>query len=199
MTRPLKIYLADRRSFFPTPWRSGSVRRISASVMASRGFIHWTMKSRGMRQACGPTFSSIVHVCAHMRAADLGIFNLTPFRGPSADVGTVFELGFFAGLGKPAFGYTNDVPRIFLNRVKTFDTLSHDAEKGEWRDGLELSVENFGNADNLMIDAALAEQGRAIVRHAADASARYHDLTGFETCLRQAAELFAVDAKERSA
>ena len=32
--------------------------------------------------------------CALMRRADIGLFNLTPFRGPSADCGTVFELGF---------------------------------------------------------------------------------------------------------
>jgi nucleoside 2-deoxyribosyltransferase len=135
---------------------------------------------------------------ALIREADLGIFNLTPFRGPSADVGTVFELGFFAGLGKPAFGYTNDADDL-LSRVRRFDTLSHDAETGEWRDGMALAVENFGNADNLMIDASLVEQGHAIVRHAAEAGAHYHDLTGFEACLRQAAELFAANVKERSA
>ena len=38
-----------------------------------------------------------------MRRADCGIFNLTPFRGPSADVGTVFELGVMAAQGKPVF------------------------------------------------------------------------------------------------
>jgi nucleoside 2-deoxyribosyltransferase len=42
-----------------------------------------------------------------IRRADLGIFNLTPFRGSSADVGTVFELGLMTGLKKPAIGYTN--------------------------------------------------------------------------------------------
>jgi len=28
------------------------------------------------------------------------VFNLTPFRGPSADAGTVFELGFMYSKGK---------------------------------------------------------------------------------------------------
>jgi nucleoside 2-deoxyribosyltransferase len=37
---------------------------------------------------------------AMMRDADFGILNLTPFRGPSADVGTVFEL---KAIGKAGF------------------------------------------------------------------------------------------------
>jgi nucleoside 2-deoxyribosyltransferase len=31
-----------------------------------------------------------------MDRADAGLFNLSPFRGPSADAGTVFELGYMA-------------------------------------------------------------------------------------------------------
>jgi nucleoside 2-deoxyribosyltransferase len=49
--------------------------------------------------------------------ADCGIFNLTPFRGPSADVGTVFELGVMVTLGKPVFGYTNSM-RDYATRCR---------------------------------------------------------------------------------
>ena len=42
-----------------------------------------------------------------MHQADAGIFNLSPFRGPSADVGTVLELGVMAAMGKPVFAYTH--------------------------------------------------------------------------------------------
>ena len=45
---------------------------------------------------------------AMMQRADFGICNLTPFRGASADAGTVFELGLMVGFGKPVFAYTND-------------------------------------------------------------------------------------------
>ena len=37
-----------------------------------------------------------------MDAADAIIANLTPFRGPGADAGTVYELGYMAGRGKLA-------------------------------------------------------------------------------------------------
>ena len=39
-----------------------------------------------------------------MDAADAIIANLTPFRGPSADAGTVYELGYMAGRGKFCLG-----------------------------------------------------------------------------------------------
>lgn len=35
------------------------------------------------------------------------IANLTPFRGASADAGTLVELGWFLGRGRPIFGYSN--------------------------------------------------------------------------------------------
>ena len=42
-----------------------------------------------------------------MEESDIIIANLTPFRGASADAGTLIELGWFLGRGKPAFGYSN--------------------------------------------------------------------------------------------
>ena len=44
---------------------------------------------------------------AMMEASDVIIANLTPFRGASADAGTLVELGWFFGRGRPAFGYSN--------------------------------------------------------------------------------------------
>ncbi len=44
---------------------------------------------------------------AMMEACDVIIANLTPFRGPSADAGTLTEIGWFLGRGKPVFGYSN--------------------------------------------------------------------------------------------
>jgi nucleoside 2-deoxyribosyltransferase len=124
---------------------------------------------------------------AMMRKADFGILNLTPFRGPSADVGTVFELGMLAGLGKPVFAYTNEGDD-FLARVRRTQATQYDSAAEVWRDSAGMTIENYGNTDNLMIDATLAEEGRSIVRRAAKGEARYRDLTGFEECLRLAAE-----------
>jgi nucleoside 2-deoxyribosyltransferase len=37
------------------------------------------------------------------------IVNLTPFLGPSADVGSAYEMGFMRTLGRPIFAYSNDM------------------------------------------------------------------------------------------
>ena len=53
-----------------------------------------------------------------MRGCDAMIVNLTPFRGPSADVGSAYEMGFMRELGRTIFAYTND-DRPPLDRVAT--------------------------------------------------------------------------------
>lgn len=83
---------------------------------------------------------------AAMRACDLAFVNLTPFRGPSADPGTVFELGWLVASGKPVFAYTAE-PRLHAERVVP--------------DG--YAVERHEMFDNLMLHAALITQGRDIV------------------------------------
>src|SRR4051794_21916363 len=51
-----------------------------------------------------------------MRSCAAMIVNLTPFRGPSADVGSAYEMGFMRALGRPIYAYTNDA-RPLLDRV----------------------------------------------------------------------------------
>ncbi|MCQ4160038.1 nucleoside 2-deoxyribosyltransferase [Roseomonas sp. GC11] len=88
---------------------------------------------------------------AMMEAADIAIANLTPFRGVSADSGTLVELGWFLGRGKPVIGYSNDATP-FAARCHAFTARCPDPLPG-------ISVEGFGLADNLMILGALAETG----------------------------------------
>jgi nucleoside 2-deoxyribosyltransferase len=129
---------------------------------------------------------------AMIAEADFGVLNLTPFRGPHADVGTAFEFGLLTGLKKPVWGYTNDVDDL-LPRVKRHDIVTFDPIARVWRDSGGMSVEDFGNAENLMIEAALLEQGHSLVRNAVLAAERFRDLRGFEHCLRLAAEAYARD------
>jgi nucleoside 2-deoxyribosyltransferase len=48
-----------------------------------------------------------------MQSCDAMIVNLTPFRGPSADVGSAYEMGFMRALGRPIYAYTNDARPFF--------------------------------------------------------------------------------------
>ena len=121
---------------------------------------------------------------AMVNAADAIIANLTPFRGPGADAGTVYELGYMAGRGKLCLGYSND-PACYADRVREFTAVtSHD---GRLVDALGLTVEDFGLADNLMMIHALDLHGCALVTPPQAPADIWHDLTAFETCVRLAA------------
>lgn len=128
---------------------------------------------------------------AHMRGCAALIANLTPFRGPSADVGTVYEIGFMRALGRPVFGYATTAERF---AERTLDWIGAAAVRdgaGNWRDAAEMSVEDFGLFDNLMLDGAISASGGLLVVTELP-EARWSDLTLFETCVRAAAALLMV-------
>jgi len=125
---------------------------------------------------------------AMMIEADAMIANLTPFRGPSADAGTVYELGYMAGRGKPCLGYSND-PRSYADRVRELTHVS--SRDGRSIDAQGMTVEDFGLTDNLMIVHGLDLHGCALVTPPQAPTDIWHDLDAFETCVRLAAERLA--------
>ena len=94
-----------------------------------------------------------------MDAADAIIANLTPFRGPGADPGTVYELGYMAGRGKLCLGYCND-PAPYAERVARFMKVTTAPDK-RLIDNDGLTVEDFALPDNLMMIHALELHGCA--------------------------------------
>jgi len=115
---------------------------------------------------------------AHIQGSDALIANLTPFRGPSADPGTVFEVGFMRALGRPVFGWTAADSTL---RARTAGGAAAGA------DG--LAIEDFGLADNLMIPGAIAASGGALF--AATLADPWGDLSLFEACVKAAAAALA--------
>jgi nucleoside 2-deoxyribosyltransferase len=177
--RSWPIYLAGPDVFLPNAVHLGAAKK---ALCEAAGFTGLFPLDSDIPPGAGQDAAIYRANARMMAAATFGIFNLTPFRGPSADVGTVFELGLMAGMGKTVFGYTND-PRPARARVP-HATLR---PNGDWRDAQDLLVEDFGNADNLMIDHCLAASGHPLVR--IDAGGKLDDLTGFATCLALAATL----------
>jgi len=122
---------------------------------------------------------------AMMDEAHAIIANLTPFRGPGADPGTVYELGYMAGRGKFCLAYCND-PEIYAERAVRFTTVTRGSDKRLIdRDG--LTVEDFGLPDNLMMIHALDLHGRPLVTPRTRPQDIWHDLASFEACVRLAA------------
>ena len=126
---------------------------------------------------------------AMMDASDAIIANLTPFRGPGADAGTVYELGYMAGRGKFCLGYSND-PASYATRAARFGSVTTSSD-GRLIDVQRLTVEDFGHPDNLMMIHALDLHGCALVVPQAAPADIWHDLAAFETCVRLAAELLS--------
>jgi nucleoside 2-deoxyribosyltransferase len=114
------------------------------------------------------------------------IVNLTPFRGPSADVGSAYEMGFMRALGRPIFGYSNDA-RPFLNRVADFCGGVRIRPTGEHEDPDGLAIEQFALHDNLMLAGGVIASGGCFVAEATPLAERYTSLAAFERCVTQAA------------
>ncbi len=126
---------------------------------------------------------------AHIRGCRAVIANLTPFRGPSADAGTVYEVGFARALGRVVFGYTNSAAP-FTQRTLDFASTHGGAIASPgriWRDGDGLLIEQFRRFDNLMIEGGLIGSGGALVVPQSEPEDRWRDLRTFEMCVGLAA------------
>jgi nucleoside 2-deoxyribosyltransferase len=80
-----------------------------------------------------------------IKSCDIVIANLSPFRGPEPDSGTVWEVGFAQGLGKVVIGYCTDRRDL---KTKTQEMLG--LAPSSHRDRQNLEIEDFGLTHNLM-------------------------------------------------
>ncbi|MBV1797857.1 nucleoside 2-deoxyribosyltransferase [Siccirubricoccus sp. G192] len=126
---------------------------------------------------------------AHIRGCDALIANLTPFRGPSADPGTVYELGFMRGLGRPVLGYANAAAHFGSRTLAALGPAARRRADGAWEDAEGMAVEDFDLRDNLMLDGGIRAAGGIFETEAVPPAARWRDLTAFTRCVAAAARL----------
>lgn len=118
---------------------------------------------------------------AMMQRADMVIANLTPFRGASADAGTLVELGWFLGRGRPIFAYSNSATPFAARSAALLARLP-DPMPG-------LSVGGFGLPDNLMIPGAVETGGLPVFLPEADEDLAFDSLEVFARCVAGAARV----------
>jgi nucleoside 2-deoxyribosyltransferase len=190
----MKLYLAGPDVFLSDAVEIGRCKKDictrygQVGLFPLDGGIAGTAIENGPADRSAPPSQQIFRGCiAMMEAADAVIANLTPFRGPSADAGTVYELGYMAARRKLCTGYSN-VPGSYSGRIDSVPKTLPDGHAIEVdRDGHE--VEDFGLADNLMIVHALDSFGHPLlVPHVAPAN-RWRDLALFEKCVQWIAGL----------
>ncbi len=185
----MKIYLAGPEVFLPN---ATDVLRQKAALARQYGFEPLApgdnqIDVTGAPRERGYQINGFDE--ALMDEADGIIANLTPFRGPGADPGSCYEVGYMCAKGKAAFAYSND-PRLYVQRVR--DLSGGHLHKGEgghaFFDPSGLAVENFDMPENLMLVGGIERRGGRVITHKAPADALYSDLTAFEECLRLMAE-----------
>jgi nucleoside 2-deoxyribosyltransferase len=175
-----RIYLAGPEVFLPNAAEIGAAKQALCTEFGFEGLYPG-------EEGAAISAETIYRRCIQqMRAADLIVANLTPFRGPSADAGTVFELGYMTALGKPVLAYTNDAAAL-LERTRRADPQARfDAGRQAWLDAEGLLIEGFGLFDNLMLVYGLAAP---VVARDVSPAQRYTDLAGFRACLELARRL----------
>jgi nucleoside 2-deoxyribosyltransferase len=165
----IRLYLAGPDVFLPD---APAVARAKLDLCASLGFEGiFPFDVEASPTASGSFGEGVAIYRANlelMRSADAIIANLTPFRGPGADAGTAFELGFFAALDRPIYGYSS-AAEDFAARMRALVGAEGDAV-----------VEDFGHQDNLMLGGAVASHGQWVTVADGDPAA----MAAFEACLR---------------
>jgi nucleoside 2-deoxyribosyltransferase len=170
----MRIYLAGPEVFLATARDVGAAKKAICAVHGHDGVFPLDPPAP---PPSGLADWRRIHAANEMliRGCDALVANLTPFRGVGADPGTVFELGFMRGLGRPVHGYTHD-PRH--HRLRVADATPH---ANGWRDASGLEVEDFGLAENLMLEGAIASAGGVMLR--AEVPLDWTDLSLFERCI----------------
>ena len=124
-----------------------------------------------------------------IKSCEIVIANITPFRGPSADVGTAYEMGFAHALGKKVFAYTNVAMPFTERTVKALKSQVKRSNDGKLRDAHGMFIEEVDLTDNLMIDGCIHASTKRLVIEEAPADQLFTYLGGFEKCLKAAQEM----------
>ncbi|WP_244606431.1 nucleoside 2-deoxyribosyltransferase [Arsenicitalea aurantiaca] len=186
----IRVYIAGPEVFLPEGFAQVERKR---ALCRQYGMEPSARQGDFLKYEGGDKFTFGTMISRHneelMDASDIVIANLTPFRGVSADPGTVYELGYMVARGAKAFGYTNTA-RPYATRVAEdhYGGDTRTAETGRLVGPDGLMIENHEMIDNLMIDGGIARSGGFVIRHEAPPKARLTDLTAYEACLARIAE-----------
>ena len=184
MTSP-RIYLAGPDVFLPDAAAMFTAKR---KLCAEYGFVGVAPIDSATDLSMLSKRAAAMQISAGnedmIRSCNLLIANLTPFRGPSADVGTAYEMGF--ALGLPVFAYSNVAGNLLERTRDALGTQVRERGVGGLEDADGMLLEDFDCVDNLMLDGAVEASGTQLVISPTPADRRFVDLAGFEACLKLA-------------
>jgi nucleoside 2-deoxyribosyltransferase len=154
----MKIYLAGPEVFEPYPIAKGISLKAICMKHGAEGLFP-------MDNELGDEEQGSTSQAAYIRAANMALIescdaiiaNMRPFRGPSMDVGTAYEMGVGAALGKIVVGYTVNW-KSYVDKVKEVHTVERGTD-GYLRDESGMAVEEFGDGDGRLVDNLMISCG----------------------------------------
>lgn len=172
------VYLAGPDVFYPDALKIGAEKKAKLAAVGLHG--HFPFDNEIPKEAfqnlalaantiANANEQMMLDCCAEGRIGVI-LANMTPYHGPSTDVGTGFEIGFMSALAATRnnviiIGYTTD-QRPFEERV--IDDYYGGHQHTSERDGMLFGtdgnmIEAFRQADNLMLTNAIAKTGGRVV------------------------------------
>jgi nucleoside 2-deoxyribosyltransferase len=139
----MKIYLAGPEVFRPDCIAHGRYLKQCCADHGHRGFFPLDNEEDHPEEIDRANLAMI-------DLADVVVANLSPFRGPSADAGTILEVGYARARDKTVIGWTRS-PTKYLERVQEFHRCWNLSELGHYVDVDGMMIEDFQGFDNLMI------------------------------------------------
>ena len=174
-----KLYLAGPDVFLADALVVGARKRGLCADWGFEGLFPLDGNDAGREASAKRIYQTNIDL---LRGSEGVVANLTPFRGISADVGTVYEVAYALALRLPVFAYTGASAALGARIRAAFGSARDPAFAG---DG--MIVEDFGLPDNLMIVEGIAAQGWPMIVGASDDDG----FGAFVACLRQAEAHFA--------
>jgi nucleoside 2-deoxyribosyltransferase len=182
-----KIYLAGPEVFLPQADVIGKAKKAICKQYGGEGV--FPIDTELDLSNCSPAEAGF-RISAYnedlIRRCDLLIANMTPFRGISADVGTVYEMGFAAGLGKPVFAYTNVTENYTLRTLKDLGLPRTRDHQGRLCDRSGMFIEDWGLMDNLMLEGGVRSHGGELIVGVVPEDELYTNLKNFQQCVERA-------------
>ncbi|MCC7253725.1 nucleoside 2-deoxyribosyltransferase [Hyphomicrobium sp.] len=188
--RPPRVYLAGPEVFFANAHAHGAQKK---RICAELGFEGVFPLDSVVEDAASLAPEALARAISHgnerlMRSADLLIANCTPFRGPSMDAGTAFEIGFMRALGRPVLGYSN-VVGDYAARVRATPA---EAQAHWCLETRRADIEDFGLSENLMIAIAVLDTAGTFVARDVAPERVLSDLAAFRACLSLARRMLGI-------
>lgn len=151
MSKPFSVYLAGPAVFHPA---AKAVYDYLVEICTNHGLTAITpqMAEGALADVEGPAKAAAIRRLNmdKIAAADAVIACISPFRGPGADAGTAWEMGYAEALGKPVVSWC-EAEGDYRSRVP-----AETDDKGQaWCRQHGMLVEDFGLADNLMLAAGI--------------------------------------------